>query len=310
MIGTTSRRRWRPATPSLALSVSLWVALTTSGLLGVQVASAPSASAVAGIVRVNDDTAEFNFDPAASKTETAYCPTGTRVVGGGGGVLGDPVADGLVITEMQPVHPLAGQDFYRVTVADQSAAVDGWGVRATAVCAPALSNMSIAFAVAPTSSSSVKLATAVCPSGRKVVGSGTYVSLTGGQVGLQVMRASTDGTKVYAQAHEDANGYSGDWYVLAWAVCATAPVGYQIVAAESVQSDSETTKNASAACPAGKTLLAAGAAVSFAAPGQVALQFAHAYSYPGSGHADAYAAENEPTSADWDFIISQAICAT
>jgi hypothetical protein len=290
------------------------VASVTSGLaLAAVLAATLTASpamAVPGITDVTDDTASFNFGPASNKTETATCPAGTRVVGGGGGLLGGQVADGLVITQMQPVRPLYGEDFYRVTVNDPSGAVDDWGVRATAICAPELDDMSMAFGYSTASSSSTQLATAVCPTGRKVVGNGGTVYNAAGQAGLQVMRASTDGARVYAQAHEDADGYSGDWYVFAWAVCATAPAGYEIVMAESPQRDSETTKNVRAECPGSKTLLSAGAATGFSAPAQVALQFAHAYGGPTSGTADGYAAENEPTFVDWDFIVAQAICAT
>jgi len=40
------------------------------------------------------------------------------------------------------------------------------------------------------------------------------------------------------------------------------------------------------------------------------LQSAHAWGGPTSGTVEGYAAENEPTFVDWDFIVAQAICAT
>ncbi len=281
----------------------------TVGLLAASSAATPPAYAVSGIVDVTDDTASFNFGPATSKTETALCPEGTRVVGGGGGVLGDQLNEGLVITQMQPIRPLYGADRYTVTVSDPTGAVDDWGVRATAICAPALPGMSIAFGSTSSSSAAVQLATASCPAGRKVVGSGGTVYNAEGRVGLQVMRASTDGARVYAQAHEEPGGYGGDWFVFAWAVCATAPSGYEIVMERSPQDDSESTKNAWPECSGDKTLLSAGAATGFSAPAQVALHYAHAYSGPTSGSANVLAVENEPTTSDWDFIVGQAICA-
>jgi hypothetical protein len=291
-------------------------ALAAAGLAFVAILAgtftfpATPAHAVPGIVDETDDTASFDFGPATSKTETATCPEGTRVIGGGGGLLGTQINEGLVITQMQPVRPpFGGEDFYSVTVNDPTGAVDDWGVRATAICAPALANMTIAFGNSVASSSPVQLATATCTGGRKVVGSGGTVYNADGQAGLQVMRASTDGLRVYAQAHEDPDGFAGDWFVFAWAVCATAPAGYEIVMAESPQSDSQSTKNAWVECPGDKTLLGAGAAASFAAPAQVALQFAHAYGGPTSGTVDVLVAENQPTVADWDFIVGQAICA-
>ncbi len=292
-------------------------AFLTSGLALVAILAttltAGPAHAVAGITDVTDETLSFNFGPATSKTERATCPSGTRIIGGGGGTIGSQINDGLVITKMQPVRPLYGEDFYEVTVNDPTGTLDGWGARATAICAPALANMSIEYGYTVSSSSSVQLATATCPAGRKVVGNGATVYNAYGHAGLQVMRASTDGTRVYAQAHEEPGGYSGNWSIWAWAVCATAPAGYEIVMTQSSQDDSESTKNTQTECPPGKALLSAGAAAAFSAPAEVALQFAHAYAYGGDevlpDKADVFVAENAPTPADWDFIVGQAICA-
>lgn len=296
---STRSRRLLAGTSGLAAAI-----LTTTLM-------AAPAHAVPGITDVTDDTLSFNFGPATSKTETATCPAGTRVIGGGGGILGGQVGDGLVVTQMQPVRPFLGQeDFYQVTVNDPTATVDDWGVRATAICAPALSNMSIAYGYTVSSSTASQLATATCPTGRKVVGSGGTVYNAYGHAGLQVVRASTDGARVYAQAHEEAGGYTGDWSVWAWAVCATAPAGYEIVMVESQQSDSERTKNAWAECPGDKTVLGGGAATSFSAPGEVALQYVDVHGGPTSGSVNVLAAENDTTSTDWDFIVAQAICAT
>lgn len=279
--------------------------LLLAGLL-----TASPATAVPGIVSDTDDTNSMDYGPATSKTMTAECPEGTKIIGGGGGLLGNQVGDGLVITQLQPIDPIfLGEDRFTVTVEDPSGTVRDWGVRATAICAPALPNMSIEYGFTPLSSDPAQLATATCPSGRKVVGSGGTVYEADGHAGLQVMRASTDGRRVYAQAHEEPGGYSGSWYVFAWAVCATAPSGYAIVMGQSPQEDSETTKSATADCPGSKTLLGAGAATTFSAPAEVALHFAHAYSYPTSGSVSAYAAENEWTLVDWDFMVAQAICA-
>lgn len=201
--------------------------LALTAILAATLTAGP-AQAVPGITDVTEETPSYSFGPATSRTKRATCPAGTRVIGGGGGMLGDPINDGLVVTQMQPVRPLFGQDFYEVTVNDPTGTLDDWGARATAVCAPALA-------------------------------------------------------------------------------------GYQIVMTESSQDDSESTKNTQAACPEGKALLSAGAAASFSAPAEVALQFAHAYAYGGDAvvpdKTDVFIAENAPTSADWDFIVGQSICA-
>jgi hypothetical protein len=72
-----------------------------------------------------------------------------------------------------------------------------------------------------------------CDPGEKVLGTGAQVSLTNGQVGLQVARASTTGNWSYAFAHEDPDGYQYGWYSWAYAVCAPEPAGYDVINAPS-----------------------------------------------------------------------------
>jgi hypothetical protein len=65
---------------------------------------------------------------------------------------------------------------------------------------------------------------AVCPSGKQVTGTGSRIVNSGGQVGLQLNRASGPLDISRSTARERANGYAGLWTLTSYAICAN-PVG-------------------------------------------------------------------------------------
>jgi hypothetical protein len=149
-----------------------------------------------------------------------------------------------------------------------------------------------------------------CPGDRVVLGVGAAVSTDSGQVGLQVARASLTETFSYAQASEDASGWLGIWYVTAYAVCVDEPAGYEIVQDPSPYEDSEADKSAESRCPAGTVVHGAGGSIKFNSSGDVALTRIIVDPYGDDRSALAVAAEITSTTADWDFIVSQVICAS
>jgi hypothetical protein len=147
----------------------------------------------------------------------------------------------------------------------------------------------------------------VCPAGQRVLGTGAKTSDLSGNVVLQVARPSASGDIARAQAHEDADGYSGGWSVTAYAVCAPPPPGYEVVFGRSSAAQSESLKYAVAACPAGKQLHSSGAAITDVAPGHVSLK--SVFPNLAQGHALGVAVENTATNLNWDFIVASAVCA-
>jgi hypothetical protein len=104
-------------------------------------------------------------------------------------------------------------------------------VEAYAVCADAgaLPHWSIKRSRSVSSSSAVKAKAAVCPTNRTAGARHWYQHQPPrGNVVLQVARPSRAGDIARAQAHEDVDGYSGDWSLAAYAICATPPSGYVI----------------------------------------------------------------------------------
>ena len=278
-------------------------------LLGAVHASSASA-AVPGLQKV---TALSVIDSSSSKTAIAYCPPGKRVIGGGGGLIWDLQhhTHDVVLTGLLPVHPLSGPDSYQVSAReDQGGTNDTWWVDAFAICADPIAGMHTVVAGGTYGSAPSQTPQAHCNPGERVLGTGGWIQDTGGQVGIQVSRASAAGTFSYFQGHEDADGYAGNWGLLAYAVCGPAPAGYEIAQTGSPTALSEADKVAETTCAAGKKTLGGGGAIAFNAPGNVFLTRINMMGPALSNEVHAVAAENVSTAANWDFIVAQAICAS
>lgn len=289
-----------------------WAALitVTAALTTVQVAAAAPASAVPGLHR---EVGTSDIDSVSPKTARAYCPPGERVVGGGGRVeSAGAFTTKLTLTQLQPIQGSGTTpDRYVVSGAETAPGFNAaWLVRAYALCAPAgsLGGYHVVNS-APTdpSSQSVQATEAACPDGQRVLGTGATVVNPGGQVALQVARASGDGRLARAQAHEEPDGYPSPWSVRSHAVCANPPAGYEVRTAESTQRLSETVKFAAVDCPDGKRVHGAGAAITDTAPAHVSLQAIN--TLDDLDGVQVFAVENTPTSQNWDFIVARAICA-
>ncbi|MGH8480349.1 MAG: hypothetical protein ACREXK_12425 [Gammaproteobacteria bacterium] len=198
---------------------------------------------------------------------------------------------------------------FRAAAVEASPTDDNWWVVAWAICADPLPGYHIVHSKTAPSSADVQTAEARCPSGRRALGVGAEILAPANShgVGLQVVRASGNGDLTRAQAHEQPQGYPYDWQLVASAICADTPEGYQVRYGESEEQASETTKYAQAYCYG--QITGAGAAVSNVAPGNVALYFV-VPRRPSDERTNsaAAAAEITPTSEPWDFIVAQAIC--
>jgi hypothetical protein len=286
------------------------VVIVAAVLITVQLAAAAPASAVTGLQRVLSTDQVINSE--ATKSARAFCPETKHVVGGGGWVaeLGASPTRRVTLTQLQPVRLLDGvRDGYVATGAETFPGVTGdWYVVAYALCANknALSQWDIVPAQTLLSSQPVQTAAAVCPAGTRVIGTGGKIVNPAGRVALQVARASASGDIARVQAHA-ADGYSGDWSVVSYAVCVTPPPGYQVVYGQSEQDASESEKTAFAVCPGTKVVHGAGGAITNVAPGNVSLRVVYPSYDP--KRVDVIAVENTPTNQDWDFIVAQAICA-
>ncbi|GIG88590.1 hypothetical protein [Plantactinospora endophytica] len=277
---------------------------------GIQLVDTAPAAAVTGIERTSELSAT---DSRTARTVRAFCPVGTWVIGGGGWAFAVAAADSakVALVQLVPEHRTDGtRDSFLVTGTETTTAMTGnWWLEAYAICASpsGLAGYQVVGTQNQATSSPVEAAASAGCGTRRALGGGAEIVNSGGQVALHVARASASGDIFRGAAHEDADGYSGNWTVNAYAVCVNTPAGYTVVTEPSAQSDSEAEKFALANCPSGTRVHGAGAAISDTAPGGVALQVA----YPSSllGYVQAFAVENTPVGQDWDFIVAQAICA-
>jgi hypothetical protein len=152
-------------------------------------------------------------------------------------------------------------------------------------------------------SSANKGATATCPAGKLVMGGGAEVSPPDGRVLISAIRPSTTLTSVYVTAYEDEAGTAGDWTVTAYAICAPAPAGLQLVKATSASSS--VSKSATAACPTGKKVLGAGGEVA-GARGQLLINAVTPSSDLANVRVSAFEDETG-TTATWT-VTAYAIC--
>ena len=217
--------------------------------VGAQALGAAPANAVPGLTRVVTTSASNS----ANKTQSATCPAGKVVVGGGGYVTG-----GVGQVGIDRSAPLSTGTGYSVTAReDGSGYAANWSVTAIAFCAPALVGLTfVTAATAPTSVAS-RTVSASCTTGRSVIGVGAFISDGNGEVILDGMQPAADLRSVTASAYEDDSGYAGVWSLTAVAVCAAAPTGLQRVVATST-STSTSPRSATATCPAGKSAHGAG----------------------------------------------------
>ena len=101
---------------NMAAATAAVLAAMTGAAVAVQVAGVGAAHAAVVVVQqVTGPLSAVDSQPV--KTAQATCPTGKRVIGGGGWVFPTVTADStkVVLTELQPVHPARGQDFYEAT---------------------------------------------------------------------------------------------------------------------------------------------------------------------------------------------------
>jgi hypothetical protein len=159
---------------------------------------------------------------------------------------------------------------------------DDYRLTAYAICATPLPGLAVAANTSASDSAPGKSVTATCPAGKKVVGLGGNVTdgyrvEPGGPAGLFVVgEVLMNGlfpnaalTSVRVNAFEDEDGFTGNWSLTAYAICASPPPGLTLVSNSTVASSSFL-KIVTANCPSGKNLLGTGGGL-FGGQGQMVI---------------------------------------
>jgi hypothetical protein len=131
-------------------------------------------------------------------------------------------------------------------------------------------------ATSATNSESPKTARATCPNNTRVIGGGGWVFAISAAderkvilTGLQPV-VSAGGDQYVATGSEVAPGMAGNWWVEAYALCASTPTGYEITT-ETTALSSNTTQQTAAVCTGSKKVYGTGARINNPG-GQVTLQ--------------------------------------
>lgn len=225
------------------------VAAATVALGGAFVLPSP-ASAAMNVQRV-ESSSVYNGDDF--KIVSVSCPLNTKVIGGGADLSG-----GGQNVHIAGMHPDSATNSYVALAKEHTPTDVSWKVISHAVCAPQPAGYHIVEALVDWSSSTTKADEAFCTSG-KVLGVGGRIAAPDvGKVLLTYVKPTPTGNGAEAGAVEVTGGYSSDWKLTIWAICATEPSGWQPVA-DTVGPGAQW---AFVTCPPTKKLTTAGAYIS------------------------------------------------
>ncbi|MEU5944496.1 hypothetical protein ABZ793_02930 [Micromonospora sp. NPDC047465] len=176
-------------------------------------ASAVCAPAPAGLVTVTGSSAPSSF--GTSNWFEKSCPAGKHAIGVGGAVVG--ASNSEVVLEDLRIQ----QNSVVVAGAEDGTGFAGtWWLEATAICADPLPGEQRVINDSLYSSAATRSVVATCPPGTRVHGVGGEILGGDGQVRLTQMLPTTS-TTVTVGAAEDEDGFSSNWKVRAYAVCAS-----------------------------------------------------------------------------------------
>jgi hypothetical protein len=224
--------------------------VVTLALGGTVALASPAAAASMDAIGV---AATSPTDTSDEKSVTAYCPPGTRVVGGGA-VMGGNID--VHLTGMQP-NPVANS--FTAFAREHGPGNWPWYVTANAICAPEPAGLVYVSEFTGGDSSYSHTDYAWCPAGRKVLGVGGRVTAADtSKLFLTYVKPTGTGNGAEVGAVEMQGGYSGNWWLHSWAICANEPAGWDVVAATSTDGE----RWASFLCPFPKKLTGGGAYIS------------------------------------------------
>lgn len=216
--------------------------------------AAPAAQAVPGLTFASASSA---LDGADTKSVAVPCPAGTKPIGGGFFVSGG-AGGRILVTRLQA---LESNNTYGVTATEADDGAPGnWRLHGYATCAPAPAGLTYVSFSSTSDSSDTKAGSAACPAGRKVIGTGARILGGNGQVVLDDLTPVPSLNSVTVVAYEDSTGYSGNWSLWAFAVCADPLANLTLQTADTLPSDS-TDDAVGVTCPGGTKVHGLGGAI-------------------------------------------------
>jgi hypothetical protein len=239
------------------------------GIAAAQLAAVTPVSAFPGLVLVSAESAS---NSTTSKEAAAACPTGTRILGGGGFIEG-----GDRRVSFHRLQASGSLDTFFAAAIEAGNYLNNWSVHAYALCANQPAGLEYRSFNSTSNSNSFRSVTATCSGTKKVISAGARITNGDGQVFLDDMAPNGTLTSVTATAYEDQSGYAGNWSLSAFAVCANPLPGLEFRTATATPNDSNDNV-IGVACPGVKKVHGLGAKMN----GAVGQAF-HAGIYPSAG---------------------------
>lgn len=185
------------------------------------------------------------------KIQSAYCPFGKRILGGGGYIIGG--GDEVMLTELIPVTT-SKIDYFQVNAAviarpDGTAPGISWSVLAYAICGTAPAGLQYVSVTSTGSFATSHTATASCPKGKKVIGAGGSALPGFGFNVLDEVAPSSTLTSVRVTSYQTLAPSPLASRARAVAVCADPIPGLTLV--NTLSSFDSSDKTVDVLCPAG-----------------------------------------------------------
>jgi hypothetical protein len=199
-------------------------------------------------------------------TPTPFCQGGKQIVGVGGDITG---GNGQVtIQDFRVSSALTDATLHAFE--DDTGFGGNWSLRAYGVCTTPLPGQELVTEATAVDSTSPKSTKAGCPVGKQLVGMGVDTNPSGsGQVIVEDLIPNSILTTATVQAFEDVSGFTGDWGLVAQAICADPVPGLELVSVDS-EFDSDG-HSVTATCPAGKNLLGVAGSINADGNGQIVI---------------------------------------
>jgi hypothetical protein len=275
-------------------------ALTAALALALLLLTALGGTASAAVPNLQRAARSTQPDSQPAKDRFVSCPTGTKLISGGGntaGGFGQVILDGIRLD--QPLNTVAVRGFE-----DANGTSLSWSLNAFAVCGnvPGLQQVN----ASRSGSDANQSVAAICPAGKQVVGAGAETSGGVGRVVLDDLRPTSDHTRVIATGFEAEGGTTDSWTITAHAMCANPLPGLEVrkLSSEAGSFDGGAVTET---CSAGKKVVGAGGEIT-GGLGQVIMNgitpSADLKSVTVSAHED-----GNGTSFNWN-LTAYAICAT
>lgn len=221
---------------------ALAVAAVATGVL--QVISAGAALAVPDRQFVSALSAN---DSVATKSATATCPEGTRIFGGGGYISG-----GDRRVQLTRLQPNGNSNTFVASATEIGDYAGNWRISAYGVCGEAPAGLEYNSFHSASNSNASKMGTAPCSFGKRALGAGARTEGGDGQAIIEDIYVPGTLQSVTVTTLEDSTGYSGNWSMWAYSVCADPVPGLERRSDLSVI-DSED-KAVAVSCSAGKEM--------------------------------------------------------